>query len=112
LEITGTAVFRIVVSSDSMKKATATSHGSMRLIAAEGTSELVLAEANLRLPSCHQKAIKHISAFTEFPIWNKAMPLHDVESPSIEVHSLTWSAQFKEANRPGAIVGVSDNSLL
>ena len=31
LAITGTAVFRIVVSSDSMKKATATSQGSMRL---------------------------------------------------------------------------------
>ena len=28
-EIAGTAVFRIVVSSDSMKKATATSHGKM-----------------------------------------------------------------------------------
>jgi len=31
LAITGTAVFRMVVSSDSMKKATATSQGSMRL---------------------------------------------------------------------------------
>src|ERR1700739_2041734 len=30
-EIAGTAVFRIVVSSDSMKNATATSHGSSRL---------------------------------------------------------------------------------
>ena len=28
----GTAVFRIVVSSDSMKKATATSHGNSRLL--------------------------------------------------------------------------------
>src|ERR1700722_19763988 len=36
LEITGTAVFRIVVSSDSMKNATATSHGSSRLLASEG----------------------------------------------------------------------------
>ena len=32
--IAGTAVFRIVVSSDSMKKPTATSHGSSRLAAA------------------------------------------------------------------------------
>ncbi len=32
----GTAVFRMVVSSDSMKKATATSHGSSRLAASEG----------------------------------------------------------------------------
>ena len=31
LAIAGTAVFRIVVSSDSMKNATATSHGSSRL---------------------------------------------------------------------------------
>ncbi len=32
----GTAVFRIVVSSDSMKKATATSHGSTRRMAGDG----------------------------------------------------------------------------
>jgi hypothetical protein len=32
----GTAVLRIVVSSDSMKKATATSHGKSRLEASEG----------------------------------------------------------------------------
>jgi hypothetical protein len=32
----GTAVFRIVVSSDSMKNATATSHGSRRLLEAAG----------------------------------------------------------------------------
>jgi hypothetical protein len=31
----GTAVFRIVVSSDSMKNATATSHGSTRRVAGE-----------------------------------------------------------------------------
>src|SRR5580698_9335448 len=36
LEITGTAVFRMVVSSDSMKKATATSHGSRRFTASGG----------------------------------------------------------------------------
>ena len=41
LAITGTAVFKMVVSSDSMKKATATSHGSMRLTAADGSSESV-----------------------------------------------------------------------
>jgi hypothetical protein len=35
----GTAVFRMVVSSDSMKNANATSHGSSRLLAAEGVSE-------------------------------------------------------------------------
>jgi hypothetical protein len=33
----GTAVLRMVVSSDSMKKATATSHGSRLLLAAETT---------------------------------------------------------------------------
>ena len=32
----GTAVFRIVVSSDSMKNATATSHGKRRLLEADG----------------------------------------------------------------------------
>ena len=32
----GTAVLRIVVSSDSIKKATATSHGRSRLAASEG----------------------------------------------------------------------------
>jgi hypothetical protein len=35
----GTAVFRIVVSSDSMKNATATSHGSNRLLATEWPGE-------------------------------------------------------------------------
>jgi hypothetical protein len=35
-EIVGTAVFRIVVSSDSMKNATATSQGSSRLLASDG----------------------------------------------------------------------------
>ena len=35
--IDGSAVFRIVVSSDSMKNATATSHGSMRLTLSLGT---------------------------------------------------------------------------
>jgi hypothetical protein len=34
-DITGTAVFRIVVSSDSMKSATATSQGKSRFAAAE-----------------------------------------------------------------------------
>jgi hypothetical protein len=35
-EMAGTAVFRIVVSSDSMKNATATSHGKSRLLEADG----------------------------------------------------------------------------
>jgi hypothetical protein len=35
----GTAVLRIVVSSDSMKNATATSHGKRRLEVSEGTHE-------------------------------------------------------------------------
>src|SRR3979409_1832162 len=38
-EMTGTAVFRIVVSSDSMKNATATSHGSSRLLESEGSED-------------------------------------------------------------------------
>src|ERR1700679_4102747 len=38
-EMEGTAVLRIVVSSDSMKKATATSHGKRRLEVSEGTHE-------------------------------------------------------------------------
>src|ERR1700722_17886312 len=38
-EMAGTAVLRIVVSSDSMKKATATSHGRSRLAASEGSDE-------------------------------------------------------------------------
>jgi hypothetical protein len=38
-EIVGTAVFRIVVSSDSIKNATATSHGKSRLLAADGRDE-------------------------------------------------------------------------
>jgi hypothetical protein len=38
-EIAGTAVLRIVVSSDSMKKATATSHGKRRFDASDGSDE-------------------------------------------------------------------------
>src|SRR3974390_3199594 len=41
-ETTGTAVFRIVVSSDSMKNATATSHGRSCLVEAEGGCEEAL----------------------------------------------------------------------
>ena len=37
-EIAGTAVLRIVVSNDSMKNATATSHGKSRLLEADGAS--------------------------------------------------------------------------
>jgi hypothetical protein len=39
-EIAGTAVFRMVVSSDSMKKATATSHGRSRLLASERVDDV------------------------------------------------------------------------
>ena len=38
-EIAGTAVFRIVVSSDSIKNATATSHGKNRLLDADGVKK-------------------------------------------------------------------------
>src|ERR1700678_4261088 len=38
-EMVGTAVLRIVVSRDSIKKATATSHGKRRLEASEGSGE-------------------------------------------------------------------------
>src|SRR5580700_5972114 len=41
-DMTGTAVFRIVVSSDSMKNATATSHGKSCLLEADGGGEEVL----------------------------------------------------------------------
>jgi hypothetical protein len=38
-EMAGTAVLRIVVSSDSMKNATATSHGKIRLVASDSVDE-------------------------------------------------------------------------
>ena len=41
-DMTGTAVFRIVVSSDSIKNATATSHGKSCLREADGEGEAVL----------------------------------------------------------------------
>src|SRR5580658_5561793 len=47
LETTGTAVFRMVVSSDSMKNATATSHGSRRFTDAAGP---VLGSATMTPP--------------------------------------------------------------
>ena len=43
----GTAVFRIVVSSDSMKNATATSHGKSRLVEILGTGENAVLEGEL-----------------------------------------------------------------
>jgi hypothetical protein len=44
-EMAGTAVFRMVVSSDSMKNATATSHGKTRLLAVPGAGGGVTEEA-------------------------------------------------------------------
>ena len=41
--IVGTAVFKIVVSRDSMKNATATSHGNSRALAALSSAEVSLA---------------------------------------------------------------------
>jgi hypothetical protein len=41
-DMTGTAVFRIVVSSDSIKNATATSHGRSCLLEADGGCEVAL----------------------------------------------------------------------
>ncbi len=51
-EMEGTAVLRIVVSSDSMKNATATSHGSRRRDASEGAAGGALgpAGAGIELP--------------------------------------------------------------
>jgi hypothetical protein len=49
-EIVGTAVLRMVVSSDSIKNATATSHGSRRLLVGEGTPETTAAFEELELP--------------------------------------------------------------
>ena len=55
--IAGTAVFRIVVSSDSMKKATATSHGNSRLLDIEGAasseSRRGITRAQLCFPMYH-----------------------------------------------------------
>src|SRR5664280_2575527 len=46
-EMAGTAVFRIVVSSDSIKNATATSHGTRRLLATDGSD--CSGEASIKL---------------------------------------------------------------
>jgi len=47
----GTAVFRIVVSSDSIKNATATSHGRSRLLETDGENgnEMPLMEFTVRI---------------------------------------------------------------
>src|SRR6266487_4304214 len=62
LAMAGTAVFRIVVSSDSMKKATATSHGNNRFTdlpgAAEGT-ETTLEWAGIILPPADYLVVPH-----------------------------------------------------
>src|SRR5580700_933596 len=53
-EMAGTAVFRIVVSSDTIKNATATSHGSRRLLetAGGGVSEGALGVLSGGISSC------------------------------------------------------------
>src|SRR5206468_9548260 len=59
-EMAGTAVFRIVVSSDSMKKATATSHGNSRftdLPGAAGGTETALEWAGVMLPPAAYLAV-------------------------------------------------------
>src|SRR5439155_12922397 len=58
----GTAVFRIVVSSDSMKKATATSHGNNRFTdspGAVGGTETALELAGIILPSADYLVVLH-----------------------------------------------------
>ena len=47
-EIEGTAVFRIVVSSDSIKKATATSHGNRRLLVGESDGVMAASGAFIK----------------------------------------------------------------
>jgi hypothetical protein len=47
-EIEGTAVFRIVVSSDSIKKATATSHGNRRLLVGESDGVMAASGALIK----------------------------------------------------------------
>src|SRR5580658_7566547 len=53
-EMAGTAVFRMVVSSDSIKNATATSHGRRRLLEASGwgVSEGALGESTEAISVC------------------------------------------------------------
>src|SRR5438128_3058099 len=58
----GTAVFRIVVSSDSMKKATATSHGNNRFTespGAAGGTETTLELAGIILPPADYLVVLH-----------------------------------------------------
>src|SRR6266542_1527437 len=58
----GTAVFRIVVSSDSMKKATATSHGNIRFTDAPGAAggtETALEWAGIILPPADYLVVPH-----------------------------------------------------
>ena len=59
----GTAVFKIVVSSDSMKKATATSHGNMRFAAMPG-SAVRLDDASLDLAGTMPLMVIATGSFT------------------------------------------------
>src|SRR5207247_10600659 len=67
----GTAVFRIVVSSDSMKKATATSHGNNRftdLPGAAGRTATALESAGIILPSADYLVVLHFQFRLVFPM--------------------------------------------
>src|SRR5271155_3439760 len=68
--IVGTAVFKIVVSSDSMKNATATSHGSSRLLEAAsggGSGEIPMGPGGLAFGGlgCMASMIANQSSFRE-----------------------------------------------
>src|SRR5580692_1778706 len=71
-EIAGTAVFRIVVSSDSIKNATATSQGSRRLLVSDGP--------------CKEGATA--DRFEEFI---SESDYHSIDAPSTDVCCASWS---------------------
>ena len=56
----GTAVFRIVVSSDSMKNATATSHGNSRLLDGAHFHEVTVADSFQCTCVGNEKITRHV----------------------------------------------------
>jgi hypothetical protein len=83
-EIAGTAVFRIVVSSDSIKNATATSHGKSRLLDCDGVKEddgVVVESIELIGLVFYNYSNPNISlAFGSFPdVYTFSLPARNIE---------------------------------
>src|SRR5690349_11616944 len=99
--IAGTAVLRIVVSSDCMKNATATSHGSRRLMVSPG-DDVVWTSRSMVIPLYDNDPFE--APFRPYVNWslialNVVVFFVELASPDTDVVAMLWGM------RPAAIAG-------